>query len=40
VLRACQQAAGAIEEQMLAGLSAADCERLVAALLTCADAFT
>ena len=40
VLRACQQAAGAIEEQMLAGLSAADRERLVAALLTCADALT
>jgi len=32
VLRACQQAAGTIEEQMLAGLSAADRERLVAAL--------
>ena len=40
VLRACQQAAGAIEEQMLAGLSAADRERLVAALRTCADALT
>jgi len=40
VLRACQRAAGAIEEQMLAGLSAADRERLVAAPRTCAGALT
>ena len=40
VLRACRQATGAIKEQMLAGLSAADRERLVAALRTCADALT
>ena len=41
VLRACQQAARRqSRSQMLAGLSAADRERLVAALRTCADALT
>jgi DNA-binding MarR family transcriptional regulator len=40
VLRACQRAASAIEEQMLAGLSRADRERLAAALRACADALT
>ena len=40
VLRACQRAASAIEEQMLAGLGRADRERLAAALRACADALT
>lgn len=40
VLRACQRAAGAIEEQMLARLSRADRRRLATALRACADALT
>jgi DNA-binding MarR family transcriptional regulator len=40
VLRACQRAASAIEEQMLAGIGRADRERLAAALRACADALT
>ena len=40
VLRFCHEAASAVEEQMLAGLSPADCQRLVAALRSCVDALT
>lgn len=40
VLRACQRAASAIEERMLAGFGRADRERLAAALRACADALT
>ncbi len=39
-LRACHQAADAIEEQMLAGLSPADCQQLTAALCSCIEALS
>jgi hypothetical protein len=40
MLRACHQAAGAIEERMLAGLSAEDRGQLKAALRACIDTLT
>ncbi len=39
-LRACHQAADAIEEQMLAGLSPASCQQLTAALCSCIEALS
>lgn len=40
VLRACHQVSAAIEERMLAGLSAQDRQQLTAALRTCIDALS